>query len=106
MDDDTTRADKQRVIGGALLFVALCCAALAFSLWQKATDTADSDALTADLTQAMLVDDGNLAAAARVDTDPEPDRTAPIALGAVAAVAAVCGTIALSTIPHGTTARP
>lgn len=84
---------KRRAAAIWLYFGAAALAMVGYFMWGAAGDDADQAARTAELTRAMLLDEGMTVQAAAVDVDPEPDRTGAMVVLAGAGVAAVCATV-------------
>lgn len=80
--------DAKRRWGAALIATAAVLAVACLVLWTRGTRDADREALTAEYEAAIT---------GRPYEEPEADRTAPLALGAIAAVAFLGGIILLAT---------
>lgn len=62
-------------------------------MWSAASEDADQEAEVAEYARAILLDEGNTAAAAAVDLDPEPARSGLVLLG-VGGVLVLTGVLA------------
>lgn len=86
---------NRQPIGAALLATAVVLAVVGLLLWQRASQKQEADALTAQYARAILLDEGNPAAAASVDVEPDAERTPAISLLVVAGLAAIGGAVVL-----------
>lgn len=73
-------------MGIGLVLSAVVLAVVAFLLWQDGSGDADAD---------QLAEEYRAAIAGGPADDADPDRAAPIALGAISAVLVIAGTVVL-----------